>query len=124
MRDLIDAFGAEAVAHLKQAGWRKRAGWIFTRELDEEFLLWLGLNRATKYHPLGINPVVGIRYQPLERLLAELRGAKPHTYIPPTISTPLGYLTDENRYLELKVSRVEEAATVALELTRLVETYA
>lgn len=79
---------------LAELGFKKRAGDVFTVDLDEDVLGWLGLNRATEHRPAGeveINPVVGVRHQVVERIVAECRGEKFHAYQPPTVSTPLGY---------------------------------
>lgn len=87
-------------AELAGLAFTKRAGDIFTRDLTSEVLGWIGLNRATRGRPgvLEINPVVGVRHQPIERLLAELRGEKAHPYVPPTLSVHLGYLMPERAY--------------------------
>lgn len=81
---------------------RKRAGSIFTTELSDGVLGWIGLNRATRYRQRGeveINPVVGIRNQAVERMVAEFHGEKFHPYLPPTVSTPIGYVMPEQRYI-------------------------
>jgi hypothetical protein len=86
---------------LKDLGFVKRAGGIFTSELAPGVLGWLGLNRATKHRPPGeveINPVIGVLHQQVERVVAETLGEKVHPYQPPTVSSPLGYLTPEARY--------------------------
>src|SRR5690242_10447195 len=82
-------------------GFRKRAGQVLTAELAPDVLGWIGLNRATKHRAPGeveINPVVGVRHQAVERLVAELLGIKFHAYVPPTVCTPLGYLLPEARF--------------------------
>ena len=92
---------AEAVTRLQSLGFEKRAGAVFTREVVDDVLGWLGLNRASRHLPAGqveVNPVVGIRHQGIERVVAELRGEKFHAYQPPTVSTPLGYLMPGSRY--------------------------
>ena len=86
---------------LAQMGFKKRSGWLFTTELEPDVLGWLGLNRATEHRAKGeveVNPVVGVRFQRVERLVAELRGEKFHGYIPPTINRPIGYLLPEAKY--------------------------
>jgi len=86
---------------LTKLGFHTRRGGIFTIELSEHVLGWLGLNRATKHRLAGeveINPVVGVSHEQIERLVDELRGEKPEGYVPATISTPLGYLLPEGRY--------------------------
>ena len=82
-------------------GFRKRAGNVFTLDLAPNVLGWLGLNQATKHRAAGeveINPVIGVRFQNVERLVAECRGEKFHAYQPPTISSPLGYLMPQKEY--------------------------
>lgn len=86
---------------LAQLGFKKRAGDIFTIELADDALGWLGMNKATQGRPAGeveVNPVVGVRHQGVEQLVAELRGEKFHSYLPPTVSSPLGYLMPDARY--------------------------
>jgi len=85
---------------LAGVGFKKWVVDIFTRKINSAVLGWLGLNRATKGRPgvLEINPVVGVRHQPTERLLAELREEKFHAYVPPTLSVHLGYLMPERKY--------------------------
>lgn len=85
---------------LVASGLQKRNAQVFTRHLSEDVLGWVGLNRAVNREDekLEINPVVGVRHQPLEALVAKLIGQKYHPYIPPTISTPLGYLMPNARY--------------------------
>lgn len=46
-----------------------------------------------------MNPVIGVLQQAVERLISELRGEKYHEYLPPTVSTPLGYVMPERRYI-------------------------
>jgi hypothetical protein len=87
-------------AQLERVGFRKRSGWIFTVSMAPDVLGWLGLNRAVgRPEPvLEVNPVVGIRHQQIERELAILLGEGFHPYVPPTVSSNLGYLMPEGRY--------------------------
>jgi hypothetical protein len=107
---------------LTSQGWRKRTGEIYTFDLTDGFHGWLGLNRATKYRPLQINPVVGLRHEPLMRLIDELSGTK-QRYVAATISSPVGYLTPEHRFLQLSVDSLADVDVAADELVRLVEKY-
>lgn len=87
---------------LARIGFKKRAGDVFTIDLAPGVLGWLGLNRATKHRAsaeVELNPVVGVRFQEVERLVAECRGEKFHAYQPPTISSPLGYLMPQKKYM-------------------------
>jgi hypothetical protein len=62
---------------------------------------WLGLNTATEHQPTGsveVNPVVGVRHQTVERMVAEIRGQAFHPYVPPTVCTSIGYVMPERSY--------------------------
>jgi hypothetical protein len=86
---------------LAELGFRKRAGAIFTVELDDPVIGWLGLNAASEHQPAGqasVNPVVGVRHQTVERIVAELLGERFHPYVGPTVSTPIGYVMPEQRF--------------------------
>ena len=85
---------------LVSAGFRARSGDIFTRPVTGDVLAWLGLNRAVGRGDglVEVNPVVGVRHQALESLVAELLGVKPHGYVPATLSSSLGYLMPGARY--------------------------
>lgn len=95
-RRAIDACGA----NLTKIGFKKRAGTVYSYAVTDDVLGFLGLNSAGNRPsgPFEVNPVVGVRHQPLERIVAELSEKKPHGYLPPSISTPLGYLMPEARY--------------------------
>ncbi|MFF0766836.1 hypothetical protein ACFYWH_43730 [Streptomyces sp. NPDC003737] len=121
MRDLITAFGGAARDRMTGAGWRKRAGDIYTHDLGDGFHAWVGLNRASKHPPLGINPVVGLRYDPLEQFLADLTGRVSPTSA--TIARPVGYLAPGNSFLQLQVADPGEAERAADELHELVQGY-
>lgn len=85
---------------LKVLGFRKTKG-VYVRSLGYGAIGWLGLNSATHRSDgrVGINPVVGVRLERIEDIVAELMGEKGARF-GPTISTPLGYLMPEARYLE------------------------
>ena len=95
-------FVVEAVAPLlKLAGLKKHADSVYTLDLSPGILGWFGLNRATRHRAPGeveINPVVGVRFQEVEQLVSALCGEKFHSHIPPTVSSPLGYVMPDARY--------------------------
>jgi hypothetical protein len=69
---------------------------LLTRDLGEDRLGWLGLNRASRFGTPGallVHPVIGVRHQLIERDVAEGSGVKAHPYVPPSTSEPLRYLT-------------------------------
>lgn len=123
LADLIREFNLAVKARLVEAGWRKRSGDIYTREVAPGYLAWLGLNRATKYGPpFGVNPVCGVCADELEKLVFALQALEPQKYVTPTLCRPVGYLTPANTYLELKVDR-ENLVTMADEISDLVVAY-
>ena len=108
---------------LGEHGYRKRSEQIFTLDLSEEFLGWLGLNRAVDRGDgaLALNPVVGVRYQTLERTLAEITGEAFHAYIPPTVSVNVGYLMPENSYRSWRFEQGDANQQKALDMIAVVE---
>ncbi|MEO5535511.1 MAG: hypothetical protein ABIR17_10315 [Pseudolysinimonas sp.] len=88
-------------ARLRARGFEKRAGAIFTYTVSNDVIGWLGVNTARRHLVAGsveVFPVVGVRHQGIERIVAELRGEKFHPYLPPTVSSPLGQLMPDMRY--------------------------
>ena len=92
--NLISSVSRLATHELENVEVHKRAKDVFTRELTSKVIGWIGLNRAfrKKDQVLEINPVVGVRNQALEKLLAALLNEEFHPFVPPTISINLGYL--------------------------------
>jgi hypothetical protein len=104
----------------------KRGGVIFTRDVSPDVIGWLGLNRASRHTPPGefeVNPVVGIRHQGVERVVAELRGKPFHAYLPPTVSSPLGYLMPEARYRPWMVGSGPESADIIADMVAAIAEY-
>jgi hypothetical protein len=85
---------------LMQAGFRKRSGGTFTISLADGVLGWLGLNSVSRHRPRGqiaIHPIIGVRHQAVERLIAGVLQETFRNYQPPTIVTPVGYVMPEHR---------------------------
>lgn len=87
-------------SELRPLGFHKSKG-IYLCRLSEDASGWLGLNVAAHRNDgrVGINPVVGVRHERIENRIEELLGEK-EKRLAPTISTSLGYLMPEGRYLE------------------------
>lgn len=79
-------------------GFRKAASAIFTRAEAPDVLAWVGLNHAKRGGFVEINPVVGVRHQGVERLVAELLGEDFDEVAPPTAAANVGYVSDSDRY--------------------------
>jgi hypothetical protein len=107
---------------LAELGFKKRSGEVFTCVLESDVLGWVGLNRAYRQGEdrLEVNPVVGVRHQGVERVVAELRGQMFHPYQPPTVSTPLTYLAPAARYAPWLFDRGPTIPEVAVALVRAV----
>lgn len=100
-KELIERVGKQITELLDPLGLRQRTQDVFTRVLNAETLGWLGLNRAVHREDgaLEINPMIGVRNQRLEKLVAELAGRRFHPYLPPSVAVNLGYLSRERRYV-------------------------
>lgn len=101
-KKLISEVMEIARQELGNSGMRKRGqGEIYTCELNQETIGWVGLNRAVGHRDglLEINPIMGVRHQPLERMLADIVGEKFHPCIPPSIGVHLGYLMPQKEYI-------------------------
>jgi hypothetical protein len=109
-------FSEAAETELARLGFRRRAQGVLALDAAEDVLGWLGLNRATRHGVLEVNPVVGVRHQRVERLVAELTGVRFHPWSPPTLSSHLGYLMPQQAYLPWVVRAVEDAPGKAAEL--------
>jgi hypothetical protein len=122
MRELIAAFEDAARRELSARGWRRRRGGIFTSALGDGFDAWLGLNRATKYHPLQVNPVAGVVHRPTMRLVDELLDRRPGQ-ASAVLSCPVGYLTPAKSLLQLEVATVGDARTAACRVAELADAF-
>lgn len=91
---------SELDRRLAELMFRKRRG-VFVREFRGGTLGRVGLNTITNLpqQRIGVNPVVSIVHQPLNKLLYELL---PECSVlnDPGLRTSIGYLTPEKRYLE------------------------
>lgn len=69
VKDVIEAVRGP----LGSLGLRKRAGAVFTMDIEDDVVGWLGLNTATEHHvgAVEVHPVVGVRHQLVERLVAQ-----------------------------------------------------
>jgi hypothetical protein len=95
---------------LKAEGFRTSRG-ILLRPICPGFETFVGLNTATHRGDgfNGINPVIGLRDVAIEDLLTELHPV-PGQHSGPTLSTSLGYLTPERKYIEWLFGESESAA--------------
>jgi hypothetical protein len=122
---LAKAVVGAADGRLAILGFKKRAGNVFTRSFDDYVVGWLGLNLATGRGDgrLEINPVIGVRHQAVERLIAELHGEKAQSRAAPTISVSLGYVLPEMRYTPWFFADERDVEPGTVSLVAAVESY-
>ncbi|NBC11607.1 MAG: hypothetical protein GVY24_07745 [Planctomycetes bacterium] len=96
VRDVLD----DAKQHLRELGFRKRTGQTFTQDIGSGCIGKVVLSTIYQLPPpeFEIDVPVGVRHQPLERMLAELVEEKFHPYVPATIYIQIGYLMPEKLY--------------------------
>jgi hypothetical protein len=82
-------------------GFEQRKPGVFSSSISEEVIGWIGLNKAIcgLTNAVEINPVVGVRNQRIERLVADLVGDTFNNLVPPTIAGNVGYFSPVDRYL-------------------------
>lgn len=113
-------------AELREHGWKKRAGEVFTRAGSPDVIGWLSLNLATQRQDgvFEVNASVGVRHQLLEEVCARLGeqaaigGMSVHEYSPVTLADHVGYLGAAATYVP---ALFEEDADPGPEVTRLIE---
>ncbi|MFF4654441.1 hypothetical protein [Streptomyces sp. NPDC001381] len=117
----------EALAACRKAlvelGFRKRGGSLL-RDDGEGASGWIGLNVATYGLPasLGVNPVVGVRFDRLDEVMRALRDDLPKEPMP-VISRPLGYLMPENSFRLWEFRQGRDVQSVAESMARAVSEY-
>jgi len=95
--DVVNAYSLA----LAREGFTKREEDYYTITLSEDVLGWVGLDRARRgprRAVLEIDIGVGLRNQPLEQLVAELKEVEYHDYFPPSIGMNIGYLMPKQIY--------------------------
>lgn len=110
---------------LARLGFEKRRVGLFSSTIFEDVIGWIGLNTATRHlnGALEVNPVVGVRQQRIERLVAELFGNVFDKLIPPTFAGNIGYLSPAHSYLSFTFSQSSLNEEVAERLCEAVKAY-
>jgi hypothetical protein len=103
----------EALAPL---GFVRGSEQIAVRSLDADTLGWLGLNMGTA-PSTNVNPVVGVRNQRVERLLATLLNEPYDDVIPPTVAGNIGYVGATN-FLSFEFTNTAEMSDVSSRVAR------
>lgn len=124
-RTLLAEVDEEVRRSLDAASFRRRREGLYTVETAPHVLGWLGLNTSYfgKGAVLEINPVIGVRHQSVERLVADLQGVEFHPYLPCSVSSPLGYLMPASEFLVWAFQRGVDVGPPAADMARAVLTY-
>jgi hypothetical protein len=124
-KDFTKSVLATVQQELGTLGFEKRKASIFTLPFTIDVLGSVGLNTATRRGAgiLEINPVIGVRNQQIERLVAELLGEAFDELIPPTLAGNVGYLSPANRYLPFLFTEDTAVEEIANQLSDAVKTY-
>lgn len=84
----------------------------------------VNLNIATnRGEYVGVNPIVGVRYRPIEDKVEEWSGEKALTVVGTTITTPLGYVTPNQTYMEWSFRPGTDTAAEIAQIMRSIQDY-
>jgi hypothetical protein len=111
--------------NLAVLGFAQQKPGLLVVRINDDILGWLGLNKAVRGQVgvLEINPVVGVRSRPIEKLVAELSGEPFDELVPATLAGNIGYMTPANKYRPYNFSETSPPDTVADELVDDVSQY-
>jgi hypothetical protein len=114
---------AACTAGLRELGFTKHDGKLILDRGDGASG-WLGLNLATYALPasLMVNPVVGVRFAPIEDIMLTIRDDIPQTPMP-IVSKPLGYLMPERTFRTWEFQRDGNIEQVTASLVTAVKQY-
>jgi hypothetical protein len=100
-----------------------KKGGSFFLDLGKDTSGYVGFNVSTHLPQdrVGISPIVGVVYSPIEDLVAKL--CRPPFADGPTISTAVGYLTPEGRFLEWVFDPTLDATPEIVKMTRAIQEY-
>lgn len=110
---------------LSSLGFHKRKHGILSLTVTNDLIGWLGLNRAFRRGPriLEINPVVGVRSQPVEKLVAEILTEPFDELIPPSLAGNVGYMMPTAKYVPFLFSESTLPDVIADDLTESIKRY-
>lgn len=100
MKKMDRQFNDTVAPLFTERGLKKRESGIYTRDLGDGFLGWLGLPTTERDGTAAISPVVGIRHQTTHELISNILSDKPHKYLPPTASISIGFLLPTAKWQE------------------------
>lgn len=75
---------------------------ISTIRLAPDVIGWIGLNKGFESGMLYVNPVVGVRNQSVERIVAEINEEEFNLISPPTLAANIGYLGEGKTFVRFR----------------------
>lgn len=100
-----------------------KKGGSFFLKLEKDTSGYVSFNVSTHLpqNRVGVSPIVGVVYSPIEDLVTKL--CRPPFADGPTISTAVGYLTPEGRFLEWVFDPTLDATPELVKMTRAIQEY-
>lgn len=127
MKDLIREVEAKIETAVRRLGFvRRHKSGPLTVEISAGIVGRLGLPRATRRtrDTIFVGPAVGLRHEHVEQLLSQLVGTRQRpSAVSPTITTNIGYVMPERRYLEWEFGPEGDLKAGAEDLAQAVERY-
>lgn len=125
-KGLLPEFLRATRSGLGALGFVKRTEEIFTLPVAEDVLGWLGLPRVidSRAKRLCVALTVGVRHQTIEGVISSLLQERRHPYIPPTVSTNIGYIMPDDRYKQWCVHDGDDVSPVVRDLVDSVHEFA
>jgi hypothetical protein len=118
----LKSLAGDAETGLASLSFHKKQN-IFVRPLGGDGFGWVALDIATHlpHGRVGISPIVGVVYRPIEDLVKRLSSSWPSYGA--TLSTAVGYLTPERRFLEWVFDPTMDVSDEMAKIMRAVEYY-
>lgn len=121
--NLREAIKTELNPMLAEIGLIRRQDGIFTADLGNEFVGWIGLPDAIVNGMVAVNPIVGLRHQLTQQMRCNFSGRKYHKYIPPQATISLGFLMPDNKWREWHMNQ-ENVRESCVDLIENIKKYA
>jgi hypothetical protein len=118
----IDDACAQALSVI---GFKTRKRGILTFDIVDGFQGWIGLNTATRESPAAmyVNPMIGVRADAIQSIIARVNREKPHSYVPATITRNLGYFMPDQQFASYEFPYSEDASDRAAKMAQDVQKF-
>lgn len=113
------------MSELVKIGMKKRKAGIATIAISPDIDGWVGLNAETEFKDgtVAINPFIGVRYNRMHEIMAEIENEKFHPYLPPTVAKNIGYLAPCNSFKQYAFTPDADCLSVAHDMASDIQRY-